>query len=55
MRAGNIRAPLRLACAIARVGVDVDLSRLSFKAEIVRVLASFALLADASLEIGAKY
>ena len=53
--AGDIDAFDRFASAITRVSVNVDLGRLVFHCQVVRVLAALALLADACLEVGAEH
>lgn len=53
--ASDVCAPIWLAKAVTRIGVDVDFGRLAIKGEIVRVLALFALLTDTLLMIGAQH
>jgi hypothetical protein len=52
--ADNVRTLCRLAVAVTGIIVEVDLRGLSFNGQIVRVLASFSLLADTCLEVGAE-
>jgi hypothetical protein len=52
--ANDVRTLCRLAVAVTGIVVQVDLRGLSFNSQIVRVLASFSLLADTCLEVSAE-